>query len=171
MWISRFRQWRHDQRTFTVTDYNTDFALWAEEQAAMLRAGRVTELDRENLAEELESLARALRRELADRIARLLQNLVQWDYLPGVRLPAWYVAITEERGMIPGILKDAPSLRANWSAIVADAWQEARGRASGATGLSDRIFPEACPYTPSQALDAAFWPGEWDEPNEPKDNQ
>ncbi|MFM0197794.1 DUF29 domain-containing protein [Paraburkholderia strydomiana] len=198
MWISRFRQWRHDQRTFTVTDYNADFVLWAEEQAAMLRAGRVTELDRENLAEELESLARALRRELTDRIARLLQNLVQWDYLPGVRLPAWYVAITEERGMIPAILKDAPSLRANWSAIVVDAWQEARGRASGATGLSDRIFPESCPYTPSQALDSAFWPGEWnnkqegpthsvwpsdgleyqqriraewDEPNEPKDNQ
>jgi len=181
-----------------MTDYNTDFALWAEEQAAILRAGRVTELDRENLADELESLARALRRELTDRIARLLQNLVQWDYLPSVRLPAWYVAITEERGMIPRILEDAPSLRANWSAIVVEAWQKARERASGATGLSDRIFPEMCPYTPSQALDSTFWPGEWnnkqegptrsvwpsdgleyqqrmraewDDPNEPKDSR
>jgi hypothetical protein len=147
------------KRTQPMTDYNTDFTLWAEEQAAKLRAGNVTDLDRDNVAEELESLARALRRELTDRIARLLQNLVQWDYLDGVRLPAWYVAISEERGMILAILKDAPSLRANWPETVAEAWQEARERASGATGLSVRIFPEACPYTPSQALDAAFWPG------------
>ncbi|CAB3801195.1 DUF29 family protein [Paraburkholderia fynbosensis] len=147
-------------RDTAMTGYNTDFALWAEEQALKLRAGMLTELDRENIAEELESLARALRREVVDRLARLLQNLVQWHFLDGVRLPAWYVAITDERDMIPRILDDAPSLRATLSETFADAWQEARERASGATGLSDRIFPEACPYSPSQALDAAFWP-EW----------
>ncbi|WP_334022015.1 DUF29 domain-containing protein [Burkholderia orbicola] len=154
-----------------MTGYDTDFALWAEEQAAKLRAGTLTELDRENIAEELESLARALRRELFDRFVRLLQNLAQWDYLDGMRLSAWYIAIHDERGMIPLILTDAPSLRASWADTIAVAWQEARARASEATGLSDRIFPEACPYTSSQALDAAFWPGERDEPNEPKDNQ
>jgi hypothetical protein len=63
--------------------------------------------------------------------------------------------------MILAIFEDAPSLRANWPETVAEAWQEARERASGATGLSVRIFPEACPYTASQALDAAFWPGAW----------
>jgi predicted transcriptional regulator len=149
-----------------MTGYNTDFAMWAEEQAARLRAGRVTELDRDNIAEELESLARALRDELFERLARLLQNLVQWDYLDGMRLPAWYVAITEERGMIPAILKDAPSLQANWSEAFAEAWQEARGRASGATGLSERLFPRTCPYSPSQAVDTAFWPGEWNNKQE-----
>jgi len=70
-----------------MKDYNTDFALWAEDQAAKLRCGKVTELDRDNLAEELGALARALRDELFDRLGRLLQNLVQWDYLDGVRLP------------------------------------------------------------------------------------
>ncbi|TDN68248.1 DUF29 family protein [Paraburkholderia sp. BL10I2N1] len=152
--------------TEIMTDYNTDFALWTEDQAAKLRAGKVTELDRDNIAEELESLARALRRELVERLARLLQNLVQWDYLDGMRLPAWYVAIVEERGMIPAILKDAPSLRTNWSETLAEAWQEARERASGAMGLSERLFPETCPYSPSQALDPAFWPGEWNNKQE-----
>lgn len=68
-----------------MKDYNTDFALWAKDQAARLRAGRSTELDRDNIAEELYTLARALRDELFDRLARLLQNLVQWDYLEHVR--------------------------------------------------------------------------------------
>lgn len=149
-----------------MTDCDTDFALWAEEQTAKLRAGKVTELDRDNLAEELESLARALRDELSDRLARLLQNLVQWDYLDGVRLPAWYVAITEERGMIPAILKDAASPQANWSETFVEAWHEARVPPSGTTGLSEHLFPRTCPYSPSQALDAAFWPGEWNNKQE-----
>jgi Domain of unknown function DUF29 len=33
--------------------YDVDVALWAAEQAALLRSGRVAELDRDNLAEEL----------------------------------------------------------------------------------------------------------------------
>src|SRR5260370_36974880 len=99
-----------------MTDYNADFALWAEEQAAKLRAGKVTELDRDNIAKELESLARALRRELVERLARLLQNLLQWEYLDGLRLPVWYTAIQEERSMIPRLLEEAPSLDQNWNA-------------------------------------------------------
>jgi hypothetical protein len=149
-----------------MTDYNTDFALWAEEQAVKLRTGVLTGLDRDNLAEELESLARALRRELTDRLARLLQNLLQWDYLDGIRLPAWYVAISEERDMIPRILEDAPSLRAIFAYTFADVWQSARERANDATGLSERLFPQRCPYSLPQVLDAAFWPGEWNNKQE-----
>jgi CRP-like cAMP-binding protein len=71
-----------------MTDYDADFALWATEQATLLRAGRLAELDRGNLAEELDTLARALHRELSDRLTRLLQNLLQWEYRFLVRLPA-----------------------------------------------------------------------------------
>jgi hypothetical protein len=142
-----------------MTDYNADFALWAAEQAAKLRAGTVTELDRDNIAEELESLSRALRRELVERLARLLQNMLQWEYLDGLRLPAWYNAIEEERSMIPRLLEDAPSLDQNWHETHAQAWDIARQNASNATGLAAVVLPLECPYSRERAINMAFWPG------------
>lgn len=53
-----------------MTDYNTDFALWALDQAARWRAG-AAEIDRDNIAEELETLARALHRELGSALPGL----------------------------------------------------------------------------------------------------
>lgn len=52
-----------------MTDYHTDFALWAREQATRLRTGAAG-LDRDNIAEELDALARALHHELDGRLAR-----------------------------------------------------------------------------------------------------
>ena len=46
--------------------YETDYVAWLEEQAAHLRAGRLAALDVENVAEELEGLARSDRHELAE---------------------------------------------------------------------------------------------------------
>jgi hypothetical protein len=40
------------------TNYHRDFYSWLMEQARHLRAGRWAALDRENLAEEIESLGR-----------------------------------------------------------------------------------------------------------------
>lgn len=42
------------------TPIEADFALWSAEQGALLREGRLDRLDRENLAEEIESLGRSL---------------------------------------------------------------------------------------------------------------
>jgi predicted transcriptional regulator len=145
-----------------MTDYNADFALWAAEQAAKLRAGRVTELDRNNIAEELESLARALRRELVERLARLLQTLLQWEYLDGLRLPVWYAAIQEERSMIPGLLEDAPSLDQHWPEAYAQAWDIARETTCNTTGLAATVLPHECPYSRERALAVTFWPGRGD---------
>lgn len=143
-----------------MTDYDVDFLLWANEQASLLRDGRLADVDRMNIAEELETLARALQRELTERLVRLLQNLLQWEYLPLVRLPAWYIAVQEERAAIPLLLADAPCLRDIWLGTYAVEWQLARKMASDATGLALTVIPLEPTYTREQALDAAFWPGD-----------
>ncbi|WP_206957391.1 DUF29 family protein [Trinickia acidisoli] len=142
-----------------VDAYDSDFILWACDQAAKLRSGRFDSLDVENVAEELDTLARALRRELVDRLACLLQHLAQWEYLSGVRQPAWYIAIVEERSMIPLILEDAPSLAEEWDAMYAKAWESARLGVSDSTGIIASLVPEQCPYGKAQLLSNAFWPG------------
>ena len=39
--------------------YEADFYAWAQEQGVLLRTGRLDALDRENLAEEIETLGRS----------------------------------------------------------------------------------------------------------------
>lgn len=42
-----------------LTPFEADYARWCAEQGALLREGRLSDLDRDNLAEEIESLGRS----------------------------------------------------------------------------------------------------------------
>ena len=55
--------------------YDDDFFAWTQEQARLLRKGELTDVDAENLAEEIESMGRSDRREIeksSDRAAYAL---------------------------------------------------------------------------------------------------
>jgi len=60
------------------TAYETDIIAWSEEQTALLRAGRFSELDIARIAEEIEDVEKSERRELASRMAVLLAHLLKW---------------------------------------------------------------------------------------------
>jgi len=66
--------------------YEEDFVRWTEAQAAALReaGAQATNLplDWENLAEEIDSLGRALRRELRSRIAVIIEHLIKLESSP-----------------------------------------------------------------------------------------
>lgn len=55
--------------------YDKDFFAWTEEQASLLRAGEVAEIDAANLAEEIESVGKSDRREIRSRLIVLLAHL------------------------------------------------------------------------------------------------
>ncbi|MBR0129054.1 MAG: DUF29 family protein, partial [Neisseriaceae bacterium] len=50
------------------TLYNTDFAAWAYQQAALLKDRRFDELDLDEIIEEIESMGRAEHRDLMSRM-------------------------------------------------------------------------------------------------------
>ena len=60
------------------TRYEADVVAWAQEQAALLRAGRFSEIDIANIAEEIEDVGKSEKRELASRMAVLLAHLLKW---------------------------------------------------------------------------------------------
>lgn len=60
--------------------YEADFYAWTAQQAAAIRARQWERLDIENLAEEIESLGRAERRELESRLAILVGHLLKWQF-------------------------------------------------------------------------------------------
>ena len=73
--------------------YEQDFFRWTEEQARGLRAAAAMRLnaplDWENLAEEIESLGRSDRRELASRVQTVIEHLMKLQpRLPPIPAPA-----------------------------------------------------------------------------------
>jgi hypothetical protein len=140
--------------------YERDFVLWLEQQAALLRQGRLDELDTENLAEEVDSIGRSDKREVRRRLAVLLTHLLKYQLQPGRRTQNWLSTIREQRRELQLVFEDSPSLlKSHLPNVFDDSYQYAKRKAGDETGLSPQAFPEACPYTLEQVLDEAFLPG------------
>jgi hypothetical protein len=130
--------------------------LWSQEQAALLRDKKFTDLDLDNLAEEIEALGKRDRRELESRLRVLMTHLLKWRYQSEERSGSWRGTITEQRLRIQRLLRDSPSLLIQVQAGAHSEYPDARTKALDETGLL--TLPETCPFTAAQILDTAFWP-------------
>ncbi|MBF0609174.1 MAG: DUF29 domain-containing protein, partial [Magnetococcales bacterium] len=124
--------------------------------ADLLRQGRLTEIDIENVAEELEGMARRDKRELASRLLVLILHLLKWRYQPQRRSESWTTTIGNQRGAIEHLLEDSPSLKHNIEAVVAKEFIAAKRSFENETGISARELPETCPYTFEQLMNYSF---------------
>ena len=140
--------------------YETDFYAWAQEQAALLRAGKLSAADIENIAEEIESMGRSEKRELVGRSAILLAHLLKWRFQPGLRGNSWRLGIREQRLRITRHLEDNPSLKAMLNAAMAEGYELAVIVAQRETGFGDDVFPTTCPWTFEDIMAPDFWPAD-----------
>lgn len=141
-----------------TTKYESDIVAWAAEQARMIRAGELTNLDLQNIAEEIADVGKSEQRELASRMAVLLAHLIKWKFQPSLRSRSWEKTIRVQRNSINRRLMKTPSLRVSlidtdWQS---DAWDDAVAQATSETGLSE--FPDACPWDFQQAITSDFMP-------------
>jgi Domain of unknown function DUF29 len=139
--------------------YEQDFYSWTQEQAVLLRQGKLTQLDVENLIEEIESLGRQERRELVNRLVVLLHHLLKWEFQPEYRSRSWEATIKIQRLEVAKLLEQNPSLRPYVTEAIADAYLRAIVEVYGETGISAEQMPVACPYSFEQIGDIAFFPG------------
>lgn len=140
------------------TLYDRDFYAWANEQAALLRSGKLDQADIANIAEEIESMGRSEKRELVNRLAVLMLHLLKWRYQPGLRGSSWEATIAVQRDDLRDHLRDNPSLKSKLDEAVSDAYRKAALGATGETGLPRSTFPQSCPWTFAQMMDDTFWP-------------
>jgi hypothetical protein len=138
--------------------YEADFYAWANEQASLLRAGKFSIADIQNIAEEIESMGKSEKRELVSRLTLILLHLLKWEFQPGLRENSWRYTIKVQRRDLARHLADNPSLSAQLPAVVADAYASAFLLAAGETGLPEATFPEVCPWSYPQIADPDFWP-------------
>jgi hypothetical protein len=138
--------------------HDEDFYGWAMAEANLLRQRRLSDLDFDNLIEELESMGASERRELVSRMAQLIFHLLKWQYQPDFRGRSWRASIKEQRKKTKGILSDSPSFKNEVMKFISDAYDDAFLLIEKETPLDLKLFPLECPYTFDQIMDDEFFP-------------
>jgi hypothetical protein len=140
--------------------YEIDYVDWLLENAALLRTGRLDALDTDNIAEELEGMARSEARALRRHLRVLITHLLKWEYRTDHRSSSWRGSTYNARRSIHHRLDESPSLRRRLADIVAELHSDAVFNAANETGLPEATFPAECPYGIETLLDLDHWPGD-----------
>jgi len=144
--------------TSSTTLYEIDFYCWTSDQAQLLRSGQFSQLDIDNLVEEIETMGRSERRSLESRLAVLLMHLLKWQYQLDYRCRSWMLTIQEQRIGVRRIIRDSLSLKYILAQTIDSAWEEARVKAEKETRIHQSTFPTHCLWSFEQMLDDRFWP-------------
>jgi len=139
--------------------YDRDFYEWTQKNAQLLREGRLSEIDLENLIEELESMGRSEKRAFVNRLAVLIAHLLKWQYQPDLRAKSWRSTIKEQRMQVADLLEDNPSFKPFLNDMFLKAYKKAVVIAEKETGLEEETFPVPCPYELEEIMDTTFFPG------------
>jgi len=132
--------------------YEQDFYQWTIEQANLLRAGALSQLDIENLIEEVESMGKSQKRALESRLTVLIMHLLKWDFQPEYRPNSWKSTIITQRKEIKRLLRLNPGLKAALHDLIPEMFRDAVEIAAAETGLPESTFPETCSYTIEQIM-------------------
>ena len=112
--------------TSSTKTYDQDFALWVEENIALLKAKNYDAVDWDNLIEEVEGLTRSDKRELENRLITLFEHALKRRY---VSLQdcyrGWKVTLKRTQKQLRRVLKDSPSLRNYFVSIIEECYQDA----------------------------------------------
>lgn len=141
-----------------MISYDKDFYSWTQEQAELLKNGRFSELDIDNLIEEVESMGRSEKRELESRLTILLLHLLKWKYQEIRRGRRWQLSIDGQRIQFEQILNENPGLKPALDEIIEKSYRLAVIQAALKTKITLAVFPECCPWTLAQLLEDGFYP-------------
>ena len=139
-----------------ATAYANDFYTWTQEQGARLRSGDLPGLDRENLAEEIESLGKSQFAGLVSALRVVLLHMLKFDYQPGKRTRSCTISIATHRIHVAEELNESAGLKSRLAEAISKAYRVARLEAAKETRLAIGRFPETCPYTSLDIMNRHF---------------
>lgn len=140
------------------TLYDQDFALWIEKTVKQLKSGDFSQVDLENLIEEVESLGKSERQAVDSFLSRLLEHLLKRCY---VNLPecyrGWEIEIRNFRQEIKRKLKYSPSLKRFMLEIFPESYEDALEAMR--EDYPHTSFPDVCPFPNDidKLLNNKFW--------------
>ena len=138
--------------------YDDDFFAWTQHQAMVLRTMAVADnrFDRENVAEEIESLGRSDRDAVRSQIRRIIERLLKLAYSPAQQPRFdWMASVAEARAALGD--KISATLRQDAETMLPKLYEDGRDRAElrlrshGEIQAADNL-PTECPYTIEEIL-------------------
>ena len=138
--------------------YGQDEYGWLTEQAGLLRAGRVEEIDRASLVEFLTDMASMHRHTFRSAMTVLLHHMLKALVQPERMTRSWLLTIRVQQREARLVMEDNPGMRQHLPTLYAKAYADARGDAATETGVAIGRFPADNPWTLDDAL--AFIPPE-----------
>jgi hypothetical protein len=147
----------------TATLYDQDFYLWLTTTAEQLKQGKLTDVDWENLIEEIDSMGKSQKNVLKSLLTVLIEHLLKliyWETEKDRNANHWSREITAFRQQICDLLADSPSLKPYIQEIFPESYDFARRRVARAMGMKISFFPEIPDFTLEQTLDDDWFPSE-----------
>ncbi len=134
------------------TLYESDYLKWLGETIKSLKNGQLTQIDYENLIEELEELAKNEKRRVRTLLEQIIRHLLlyqYWDLEKQRNANHWVAEITSFRNQLnEDLTADLRNhLEDNFSTIYNHALDYVKAK----TSLTN--LPEICHYTLEQILD------------------
>lgn len=141
--------------------YDQDILAWAEQQAAVLRAGKLGALDKEGLLEELEDIGSAQKEALQSLMQKIMEHLLQLEFSSAEDArDGWEEDIDTFRTQATAKLQNTPSLTHYVDDLYRKAWPLALRKTDRKMHRygEPATLPRDCPYTREQVLDFDFYP-------------
>lgn len=159
-----------DGRPIPGPAYDDDFYAWTQHQADVLRAMPVTDnrFDRDNVAEEIESLGKSDRDAVRSQVRRIIEHLLKLQYSPA-REPrrVWMSSIADARAQLGDKL--SATLRRDVESQLLALYEDARHQAELGVEEYDETpaanaMPASCPYSLDQILERRWYPEPMEKP-------
>ena len=134
--------------------HEEDFYVWAERQAALLRARRFDELDLDNVIEEVQDLGGALKRSALNNARVVVEHLLKLQHSPAQDpRHSWEATVLEHRSRLEIDL--TPRVRQILRDELGEVYRLARRSAEAALRrhgeqAAAAALPATCPYTLDQ---------------------
>jgi hypothetical protein len=141
--------------------YDTDYQLWLDHTVFQLKAQDFSQIDLENLIEEIESLGRSDKHAISSYLMRLCEHLLKIKYWESERelcLRGWKREVINFRLQIQEVLETSPSLKSFLQDVFVKQYGNGRKLFMNASELDARLIPQDPDFTLEQALDEDWLP-------------
>jgi hypothetical protein len=143
--------------------YDQDFYLWLEQTVKTLREKQFTNLDLDNLIEEIEAMGRSEKREIKNRLEVIFEHLLKLKYWLSEKeqnARGWRGTVVEQRRQLKAALAESPSPSLKTLLITEfdGYYNRSRQYLLRLNQLEPTLFPEVNPFTIEQILDDDYFP-------------
>jgi hypothetical protein len=141
--------------------YDTDYQLWLDHTVSQLKAQDFSQIDLENLIEEIESLGRSEKHAISSYLMRLCEHLLKIKYCESERemcLRGWKHEVLNFRVQLQEALEASPSLKTFLQDVFVKQYKNGRKLFLNASELDTSLIPQEPDFTLEQALDEDWLP-------------